>query len=128
MKLSLGAALAFTFAMGGVIFFCRIFPFLFFRENKDPDRRGEKNREGEKGRSRRELFLNFVEKLVPPAAMTVLACNAVAGPLKVDIKEGVPVFVAAALTALVHLWKRNPLFSIFGGTAAYMILERIMPR
>jgi branched-subunit amino acid transport protein AzlD len=137
VKLSLGTALGFTFAMGGIILFCRAFPFLFFRERKGAGRREEAGGGGEgrhagteaagrKGRSRRELFLNFVEKLAPPAAMTVLAVNAVTGSLTADFREGVPVLVAAGLTALVHLWKRNPLFSIFGGTAAYMILERLI--
>ncbi|MDR1278510.1 MAG: AzlD domain-containing protein [Treponema sp.] len=138
MKTSLGAALVYTFAMGGLIFFCRAFPFLFFREKKDASRGGEKSGGGEhnrpagrekaggKGRSRRELFLTFVEKLVPPAAMTVLAVNAIAGPLKTNLREGIPVLAAAGLTALVHLRKRNPLLSIFGGVAAYMILKRLL--
>jgi hypothetical protein len=30
MKVSLNEALGLTFAMGGIIFFCRLFPFLFF--------------------------------------------------------------------------------------------------
>jgi branched-subunit amino acid transport protein AzlD len=67
-----------------------------------------------------------VEKLVPPAAMTVLALNAIAGPLKTNPREGLPALAAAGLTALVHLWKRNPLLSIFGGVAAYMILNRLL--
>lgn len=116
MKVSLGAALGLTCAMGAAIFFCRFFPFLFF-----------KTRNGDKTPSpRREALLAFVEKTVPPAAMTVLALNAIAGSFKTDLRAGLPVLIAAGLTALIHLWKRNPLFSIFGGTAAYMILERIM--
>jgi branched-subunit amino acid transport protein AzlD len=122
--------------MGGIIFFCRVFPFLFFREKKDT-RRGE-DAHGEepgrhdgtdetdrKGRSRREVFLNVVEKLVPPAAMTVLAVHTLAGSVKTNLREGLPVLAAAGLTALVHLWKRNPLLSIFGGVAVYMILKRL---
>ncbi|MDR2739300.1 MAG: AzlD domain-containing protein [Treponema sp.] len=34
---------------------------------------------------------------------------------------------ASAFTALVHLWKRNSLISIIGGTLLYMILSRILP-
>jgi branched-subunit amino acid transport protein AzlD len=126
MKASLPAALVLTLAMGGIIFFCRLFPFLFFREKTEVSRR-DADGTGKKP-SRREIFLNFVEKLAPPAAMTVLAFNALAGSFTADIREGFPVLAAAVLTALIHLWKRNPLFSIFGGTAACMILERIMTR
>ncbi|MDR1574997.1 MAG: AzlD domain-containing protein [Treponema sp.] len=112
-------ALALTFVMGAVILFCRAFPFLFFREPPAKDTGAG---------SRRAAFLNFVEKTVPPAAMTVLAVNALAGPLKGNPREAIPVLSAACFTALVHLWKRNPLISIFGGTALYMVLERIVMR
>jgi branched-subunit amino acid transport protein AzlD len=135
MSVSTGAALGLTFAMGGIIFFCRLFPFLFFREKPDAcDRKnsppgesrardaGKKFSRTKKSFSRREAFLNFVEKLVPPAAMTVLAFNAMAGSFTTNFRDGIPTLIAAALTALIHLWKRNPLFSIFGGVAAYIIL------
>jgi branched-subunit amino acid transport protein AzlD len=58
--------------------------------------------------------------------MTVLAFNAVAGSLQAGLRDGAPAIIAAAFTALVHLWKRNPLISIFGGTAVYMVLERLI--
>ena len=110
--------LLYTFAMGAVILFCRAFPFLFFRQGQGIPGAGKK--------SRREFFLAFVEKIVPPAAMTVLAFNAIAGSLQSGFREGGAAFTAAAFTALVHLWKRNPLISIFGGTAVYMILLNIL--
>ncbi|GHT71630.1 branched-chain amino acid transport protein AzlD [Spirochaetia bacterium] len=112
--LTIPQALIYTFAMGAVILFCRAFPFLFFRQGQGIPGAGKK--------SRRELFLAFVEKIVPPAAMTVLAFNAIAGSLQSGFREGRAALIAAAFTALVHLWKRNPLISIFGGTAVYMIL------
>ncbi|GHU92923.1 branched-chain amino acid transport protein AzlD [Spirochaetia bacterium] len=112
--LTIPQALIYTFAMGAVILFCRAFPFLFFRQGIP----------GAGKKSRQELFLAFVEKIVPPAAMTVLAFNAIAGSLQSGFREGGAALVAAAFTALVHLWKRNPLISIFGGTAVYMILYK----
>jgi branched-subunit amino acid transport protein AzlD len=99
-------ALLLTLAMGAVILLCRAFPFLFFRGGKAGP------------------FLAFVEKVVPPAAMTVLAFNALAAPLK--DRPALTTLAAAALTALIHLWKRNPLLSIFGGTAVYMLLEKLV--
>lgn len=115
MKLNISEALVSTFVMGGVIFFCRVFPFLFFRASGDTQ-----------GSPRFAPFLAFVEKVVPPVAMTVLAFNALSAPLKADPQGGIPALLAAAFTALVHLWKRNSLISIFGGTALYMILLRIL--
>jgi branched-subunit amino acid transport protein AzlD len=101
-----------TLVMGLVILFCRAFPFLFFRGTGNP---------------RREAFLLFVEKTVPLAAMTVLAVNAVAASFKTDARGGLAALTSAVFTVLVHLCKRNPLLSIFGGTALYMILSRLMP-
>jgi branched-subunit amino acid transport protein AzlD len=112
MKTGVTEALLLTLVMGAVIFFCRLFPFLFFR--------------GKAGAGSETALLNFVAKTVPPVAMTVLAFNSMAGPVKGNLREAIPVLTAAALTAAVHLWKRNPLISIFGGTAAYMILERVI--
>ncbi|MFP3090481.1 AzlD domain-containing protein [Treponema sp. TIM-1] len=108
-------ALAYTFAMGGVILFCRAVPFLFFRSRGEGDRKG-----GFVG-----TLLALAEQAAPPAAMTVLAFNAIAGPVKEDPLRSIPVLIASAITALVHIWKRNSLISIFAGTALYMILERI---
>ena len=113
MKTGVTEALLLSLVMGGVILLCRAVPFLFFRGTGEADKGGN-------------AFLNFVEKTVPPVAMTVLTFNFIASPINENPREAVPVLVSAAITALVHLWKRNPLLSIFGGTALYMILKRIM--
>jgi branched-subunit amino acid transport protein AzlD len=113
--------------MGGVIFFCRVFPFFFFRSGDDVEGKGQ-DVEGSRSSARREALLAFVEKVAPPVAMTVLTFNALAGPVKGNLREGIPVLCAAVFAALAYLWKRNPLISIFGGTAVYMILERIIMR
>jgi branched-subunit amino acid transport protein AzlD len=115
--ISVTSAVLYTFAIGAVIFFCRVSPFVFFREPEDSELPKQ---------SLRSRFLSLAEKTVPPLAMTVLAFNAMAGPVKEKPSEAIPVLAAAALTALVHLWKRNALASIFSGTALYMLLERVL--
>ena len=115
-------ALFLAIAMGAVILFCRAFPFLFFSRSNEADLAHEGSRKG----LRKETILNFVEKTVPPVAMTVLAFNALGGAFRDNLSDGLLVLIASVFTALVHLWKRNPLASIFGGTALYMILTRIM--
>jgi len=35
---------------------------------------------------------------------------------------GLPEIIGILLVVILHLWKRNPLISIFGGTIVYMIL------
>lgn len=111
---SLNEALLIVFAMGAVILFCRVFPFLFFSGNA-----GSPN-------PRRDAFLKFVEKTVPPAAMTVLTFNILGSSFRDNPGDGLLALAASAVTALLHLWKRNALISIIGGTALYMILSRVI--
>jgi branched-subunit amino acid transport protein AzlD len=118
--LTAGRAVGLTFVMGLVILFCRVFPFLFFRNTR------EQSGEPDRGSKRRDAFLSFVENTVPQAAMTVLAFNAVAGSFRSGMETGFPALAAALCTALVHLWKRNSLLSICGGTALYIILQRVV--
>ena len=117
MRTGIGEALLLTLAMGAAIFFCRVFPFLFLRKKTETD--GET---GERGAA----FLAFVEKTVPPVAMTVLAFNALAGPARANPGELLPGLAAAAVTAALHLWRRNPMISIFAGTALFMVLTRVL--
>jgi branched-subunit amino acid transport protein AzlD len=111
--LSTGQAVIYAFAMAAVIFFCRVFPFLFFRGKRT-------------GGAGAETFLSLVEKAAPPVAMTVLAFKAASGSIKEDPSAALPVLIASGVTALIHLWKRNALLSIMGGTALYMVLARII--
>ena len=39
---------------------------------------------------------------------------------------GVPELIGIALTALLQIWKKQPLISIAGGTIVYMLLIRIL--
>ena len=117
MQTGIGEAAFITVIMALVILFCRACPFLFFR-GKQPGGSAEK-------------FIVFVEKAVPPLAMTVLAFNTLSAPVYESLKQGgngqiVSALAAAAVTVAAHLWKRNALLSIFSGTAVYMALERII--
>jgi branched-subunit amino acid transport protein AzlD len=140
MRLTTGETIPYIFAMGGVILFTRVFPFLFFRSREEETNEKATHTEGQapKTHSRRAAFLNFVEKTAPPASMTVLACHAIAGGLfspgsftSFDafthaLSRGIPLLAASVLTVLLHLWKRNTLLSIFGGTGLYMFLSRVL--
>ena len=115
MKIDSGEALLLTVIMAAVIFFCRAFPFLFFL--------------GKKQGLKTETFIGFIEKVVPPLAMTVLTLNAISSFIYENIKQdnflqGGFALAAAAVTVILHLWRRSPLLSIFCGTAVYMALNR----
>jgi len=131
MKTSVGEALILCFVMAVVIFFCRIFPFLFFREKTGNNRDDGGSQDGRGGSVERVAggrasggFLAFVEKTAPPVAMTVLAFNSL--PLKSSPRELLPAIAAAVLIAIIHIWKRNTFLSISGGTALFMLLIRVL--
>jgi branched-subunit amino acid transport protein AzlD len=132
MTTSVNEALLLVAVMAAAIFFCRVFPFLFFRGKNGSIKvvsasENESLPEAKPSQERRKTaFLAFVEKTVPPVAMTVLAFNSLAGPVYASPNELIPMLGAAAFTAIVHVWRRNPLNSIFGGTALYMILIRVL--
>jgi branched-subunit amino acid transport protein AzlD len=109
-----GTALLWIFAIAGAVFLCRVLPFFIFSDK------------GAKGKIT-QAFLMFVEKVAPPVCMTVLAFNALASPAKAasSFAELVPLLAASAATAALHLWKRNALVSIFGGTALFMLLTHL---
>jgi branched-subunit amino acid transport protein AzlD len=119
--LSIEQAVIFSLVMGAVIFFCRVFPFIFFRSKESTSK--ESTKSGDK-------FIRFVEKTAPPVAMTVLCFNAAAGSVKENLLPESPLvsllppLAACAATALLHIWKRNALLSIFAGTALFMLLDK----
>jgi branched-subunit amino acid transport protein AzlD len=115
--LDIKTAVLYTAAAGLLVFLCRAFPFLFLPSGADSGGEAEK-------RKTLGSFLDVIEKAAPPAAMTVLAVNSIAAPLKESPAGGIPALAAAAATLLVHLWRRNFLISILGGTLLYMVLER----
>ena len=108
--LTTSQALLYTFLMGSVIFACRALPFLLF---------------GKDGSDTRRPWILFVEQVAPPVAMTVLAVSSVASSFKTGGKEGLSALIAGLITVGFHLWKRNPLLSILGGTGSFMLLQRI---
>ena len=83
-------------------------------------------------------FLIFGEKRKTPPIIeylgTVLPC-AIMGMLVVyclkDVSFlrapfGLPEIIACAVVASLHVWKRNSLLSIGGGTACYMLLVQLV--
>jgi len=120
---SVTEALGMVLAMGAVILFCRAFPFLFFSRNKGSDSNSKRGSKRLGGISR---LVDFAEKIIPPVAMTVLSFNILGASFKTDQIDGLLALGASAITAVLHLWKRNFLVSILGGTAVYMILCRLL--
>ncbi|MDF9827079.1 branched-subunit amino acid transport protein AzlD [Ereboglobus sp. PH5-5] len=97
-----------TFVAAGVTLFTRLVPFLFFR-NRPPS-----------------PGIAYLQRYIPPMTMVILVAYCLKDVEWHDIARAIPVVVGVVVTAALHFWKRNPLISIFTGTALYMILIRVM--
>ncbi len=95
-------------AMAAVTLLCRAAPFLFFLKRRPPP------------------IVEFLQAYIPPMIMTVLVLGSYKAVSLAKAPYGIPEIAAGLTVAGLHLWKRNTLVSILGGTALYMILIRVM--
>lgn len=63
---------------------------------------------------------------LPGSILTLLVFYAVKDTAILDYPFGLPEIASASVVVILHLWKKNTLLSIAGGTAVYMILIRIL--
>ncbi len=90
-----------------IIIACRALPFLFFAGRKPP------------------AWLGFVEAYMPAVAMTVLAVSSYTSIDWTVPAQGLVAAAAGCAVILLHLWKRNALVSIVGGTVLYLLLSAL---
>ena len=86
----------------------RQLPFSFFRKGKIP------------------AVIRYLGAVLPMAIMCILVLYCIRSTEFSAAGSWLPQIAALAVTAALHLWKRNSTLSIFGGTACYMILLRIL--
>ncbi len=67
-------------------------------------------------------FVKRLQGLLPPAVIGLLVVYCFRNADLMHAPFGFPELLAALCVAALHLWRRNTLLSIAGGTAAYMIL------
>lgn len=87
----------------------RFLPFLIFGENrKTPE------------------IITYLGKVLPYAIMGMLVVYCLKGISFAAAPFGLPELLACAAVVLLHLWKRNTLLSIGGGTVCYMLLVQLV--
>jgi len=102
------------FAIALVIFLERAFPFILFSRKNPP------------------TFITFMEKFIPPMVMICLVIYCIKDMTfstaegSVDFAGFIPPIAGICSTIGLHLWKKNSLISIFGGTIIYMILIKTL--
>lgn len=87
----------------------RALPFLFFG-----------------GKRKTPALILSLGKVLPPAIMAMLVVYCLRGVTFTAFSGWVPALIASAAVVGLHLWKRQTLLSILGGTAVYMILVQFV--
>ena len=72
---------------------------------------------------RREVpsLVKYLGKILPMAVIAALVVYCLRSTVFSSLSGFVPALTAAAVTALLHLWRGNTLLSVAGGTAVYML-------
>ena len=70
-------------------------------------------------------FIAYLGRVLPYAIMGMLVVYCLRGTSFANVSNWLPQFIAVAVVAGLHLWKRNTLLSIIAGTAIYMILVQV---
>ncbi len=109
--------------MALVTFLTRVLPFLLFDRGDSPPK-----------------IVLYLGRVLPPAVIAMLIVYCLRSPslaVSADLTAGLsawltpivnffvgwaPQLIAGAVVVVLHVWKRNNLLSIFGGTVLYMIL------
>lgn len=104
---TLGSILAVLIPVGVVTVVLRWLPFAFVKALKDSQ------------------FISMLGFTMPVGVMTVLVVYSLFGQIQ-DSGILIAPLVGAAVTAALHLWRRNSGLSIFGGTAVYMLLVNVL--
>ena len=102
-----GAITIVTVALGTMC--TRFLPFLVFPDSKQPP-----------------LSIEDVVRFLPCAVTGRLVVYALRNTPILTGSHGLPELIACTVIVLLHVWKRNMLLSIAGGTIVYMLLVQLV--
>ena len=71
-------------------------------------------------------FALYLGKVLPPAMMGLLVAYCLKDVSVSAPPYGIPELIALAAVVGLHLWRRNVLLSIGGGTVVYMLLMQLV--
>ncbi len=83
----------------------RFLPFIVFRPNRPTPK-----------------YIQYLGKVLPGAIFAMLIVYCLKSVSFLEGSHGLPELIAIALTAGLHLWKRQMILSIAAGTICYMLL------
>lgn len=78
------------------------------------------------GKKETPKLITYLGKVLPYAIMGMLVVYCLKSVSFLQAPHGLPELIACAVTVALHVWKRNTLLSIAGGTACYMLLVQVV--
>lgn len=87
----------------------RFLPFLIFGENR-----------------KTPPVIEYLGKVLPFAIMGMLVIYCLKDVSLLRAPHGLPELISCAAVVILHVWKRNSLLSIGGGTVCYMLLVQLV--
>lgn len=78
------------------------------------------------GKRKTPEYVLYLGRALPPAIFSMLVVYCLKGVSLFQGSHGIPEAIASAVTVLLHLWKRQTLLSIAGGTLCYMFLVQMI--
>lgn len=87
----------------------RFLPFIVFGENR-----------------KTPAFVQYIGKLLPSAVFGMLVVYCLRNVKILTGSHGIPEGISILVTGCLHLWKRQMLLSIAGGTICYMLLTHFL--
>lgn len=87
----------------------RFLPFLVFRSDKPTPK-----------------YIKYIGNALPGAIFGMLVIYCLKDVSVFGGSHGIPEAIAIVVVIALHLWKRNMLFSIAGGTVCYMLLVQLV--
>jgi len=98
-------AVAAIAVMAVVTFLTRAIPFLLFGRGGTPPK-----------------VVLYLGRYLPPAVIAMLIVYCLKGVRFQSVGGWLPALIASVVVVLLHLWKKNDMLSILGGTILYMVL------
>lgn len=87
----------------------RFLPFLLFPAGKPTPR-----------------YIQYLGKVLPSAVFGLLVVYSLKDVSLLTGSHGIPELISVAVVIALHLWKRQMLLSIAGGTVCYMLLVQLV--
>lgn len=108
MSISVGESLLIIAVCSVCTFAERLLPFVIFGKRKVPS------------------AVRYLGRMLPLAVMATLVVYCLRHISFADAGLFLPQLICVAVTALLHLWRKNTMLSVVCGTALYMVLVQLV--